>query len=298
MNKLVIAALALALSGVGTPSAAAQRGRDLGAPEVVSLLGRPLYRTPAEGEEALAKLESGLEDAGRKLEGDPANVEAIILYGRALAGLWRYHEAIDAYTRGLAAHPSEAMLYRHRGHRYISIRDFGAAVSDLSRAAELKTDDFDIWYHLGLAHYLKGDFALAEPAYRMCLECAKDEGSVIAVANWLYITLMRRGDTADAAKVLDQIREGMDAGENGAYYGLLLFYKGLRTEAELEKVAARSALDLATTGYGLACWHLYRGDTEEALASFERIVAIPYWPAFGFIAAEAELHRAGRIPGR
>ena len=69
--------------------------------------------------------------------------------------------------------------------------------------------------------------------------------------------------------------------------------QGKRTEA-----AARGDLDLATTGYGLACRHLSSGDRDKAFASFEKILAIPYWPAFGFIAAEAEVHRAGRRPGR
>jgi hypothetical protein len=90
----------------------------------------------------------------------------------------------------------------------------------------------------------------------------------------------------------------MDAGENGSYYGLLLFYKGIKTRAELEAAAGASDLDLATTGYGLACWLLSGGETDKAFALFDRILAIPYWPAFGYIAAEAEVHRAPRTAGR
>ncbi len=262
-------------------------------PEAVSLLGKPLYRTPATGE-ALAKLESGLAAAARTLEVRPDDPEALILYGRALAGLWRYRDAIDVYTRGIAARPDDAALYRHRGHRYITTRKFDAAVADLERAAALETGDYDIWYHLGLAHYLRGEFAEAETAYRKCRDAAKDEGSVIAVSNWLYLALRRQGRSADAAQVLDGIREGMAAGENGAYYGLLLFYKGMKKESELEAAAASSDLDLATTGYGLACWHLANNETDRAFALFERILAVPYWPAFGYIAAEAEVRRAGR----
>jgi len=281
---------ALAVLSPVTGARQAQGGPE---PEAVSLLGKPLYRTPASGE-ALAKLETALRDAARKLEGDPADPGNIILYGRALSGLWRYHDAIDVYTRGITAHPDHAMLYRHRGHRYISVRAFDKAVADLSRAAELEGHDFDIWYHLGLARYLQGEFALAESAYRSCLAAAKDEGSVIAVSNWLTITLMRQGKKAEAAKVLEGIREGMEPGENGAYYDLLRFYKGSIKEAELEAAAASSDLDLATTGYGLACWHLSSGDPDKAFAYFEKIAAIPYWPAFGAIAAEAELYRARR----
>src|SRR4030042_4145469 len=105
-------------------------------PEVVSLLGKKLYAAPAEGEE-LAKLQGTLEEAARALETSPDNLEAIIVYGRALAGMWRYHDDIEVYSKGIKVHPDEAMLYRHRGHRYISIRKFGKAASDMAKAAAL-----------------------------------------------------------------------------------------------------------------------------------------------------------------
>ena len=50
-----------------------------------------------------------------------------------------------------------------------------------------------------------------------------------------------------------------------------------------------SELDFATLGYGLGNWHLYNDDLERAVAIFRRVTSGPYWPAFGFIAAEAEL---------
>lgn len=265
-------------------------GQEVQEPEVISLLGKPLFRAPAEGE-ALVRLEAGLKEAGARLEANPDDPEALITYGRALSGLWRYHEAIAIYSRGIEAHPDYAMLYRHRGHRYISTRQFDKALADLSRAAELNDRDFDIWYHLGLAYYLKGEFDKAKPAYLRCLEVSKDDGSIIAVSNWLYLTLRRQGQDEEAQKILDGIKEGMEAGENISYYNLLLFDKGLKSEEELEKAAAASDLNMATTGYGLACRLLIRGDKEKAFEMFRRIVALPYWPAFGYIAAEAELAR-------
>jgi tetratricopeptide (TPR) repeat protein len=292
IGSAMLGALAILAQQTG-----ARQEKGPGEPEAVSLLGRPLYRTPATGE-ALAKLEGDLRAAALKLEGDPESPETIILYGRALASLWRYREAVDVYSRGIAAHPDHAMLHRHRGHRYITLRALDRAVSDLARAAELDGQDFDIWYHLGLAHFLCGEFALAEPAYRRCRAVCKDDGSVIAVSNWLYLTLRRMGRTAEAAQVLEGVQEGMEPGENGAYHNLLLFYKGKKSEAELEAAASKSDLDLATTGYGLACWHLANGDKDKASAYLERILAVPYWPAFGFIAAEAERARADRRSGR
>jgi tetratricopeptide (TPR) repeat protein len=283
----------LALLIVMSASAPAAQERGPGEPEAVSLLGRPLFRAPAAGD-ALAKLEDGLREAARDLELDPENPDRVILYGRALAGLWRYKDAIDVYTRGLAAHPDHALLYRHRGHRFISVRELDKAVADLARAAELNDHEFDIWYHLGLAHYLKGEFGPAEAAYRRCREVSNDDGSIIAVSNWLFLALARQGKDAGAAKVLEDIKDGMDAGENVSYYNLLLFDKGLKTESELEAAAASSDLEMATTGYGLGARYLVRGEKDKAFEMFRKIVALPYWPAFGFIAAEAELHRLDR----
>ena len=285
---VVIALSAVLIAGT---TACRQEARE--EPEVVSLLGTPFFRTPAEGE-ALSKLETGLQEAAAKLEADPDDPGTIILYGRALSGLWRYRDAIDAYAKGIAAHPDHAMLYRHRGHRYISVREFDKAVADLARAAELNDHEFDIWYHLGLAHYLKGEFDKAGTAYIRCREASHDDGSIIAVSNWLYLALMRQGKSEEAAKVLEGITEDMDAGENVSYYNLLLFDKGLKAESELETAAAASDLEMATTGYGLACRLLIRGETDKAAGMFRKIVALPYWPAFGFIAAEAELYRGGR----
>ena len=95
-------------------SQSAPQGEDQ-KPEVISLLGKKLYATPAQGEELL-KLESDLKEALKAVEADPENVDNIILYGRSLAGLWRYHEAIGVFSMGIDIRPDVALLYRHRGH--------------------------------------------------------------------------------------------------------------------------------------------------------------------------------------
>jgi hypothetical protein len=48
---------------------------------------------------------------------------------------------------------------------------------------------------------------------------------------------------------------------------------------------------VATLAYGVGNWHLVRGDTASARTWFERSIASGGWPAFGFIASEAELRR-------
>jgi hypothetical protein len=50
-------------------------------------------------------------------------------------------------------------------------------------------------------------------------------------------------------------------------------------------------LALATQGYGVGNWYLYNGDEKRAMDIFNKVVEGNYFSAFGFIAAEAELHR-------
>lgn len=263
----------------------ATRGQ-AGQPEITSLLGVKFFAQPdAKGEVAAAE---------QKLAADPKNLELLIALGRAQANVWRYREAIATYTRGLASAPGNALLYRHRGHRFITIRQFKQAATDLERAAKLNDHDFDIWYHLGLAYYLQGQFDKASKAYEQCRAVAEKEGkddSIIAVSDWLYMTYRRAGKTAAAQQVLERITPTMNVKENKSYFDRLLFYKGLKTEADLINVEKATDLEIATVGYGLGNWHLYNGNHAKAEEFFRKITAGKYWPAFGFIAAEAELAR-------
>lgn len=259
-------------------------------PELISPLGKKLYSHPATGEE-LDKLKNDLKEAKEKFKADPEDPENIIMFGRRLAYLWRYREAIDVYTKGIAKYPDNAMLYRHRGHRFISTRQYDKAVADLTKASQLNDHDFDIWYHLGLAHYLRGEFDRALRAYKECLAAVEDDDSKLAISNWLYITLRRLDKKEEARKLLENITSGMEVVENQSYYSLLYLYQGRKSEVDVEREATSSDLELATMGYGIGVWYLYNGKMEKAKEVFEKIVNTSSWPAFGYIAAEAELVR-------
>jgi tetratricopeptide (TPR) repeat protein len=219
-------------------------------------------------------------------------------------------------TRGVAKHPADIRLWRHRGHRYITVRELDRAVADLAEAARLietrkipdavepdgdpnpqgvptSTSHFNVYYHLGLAHYLQGDFEKALAAYRECMKYSQDGADrLVATSDWLYMTLRRLGRDAEAARVLEPITAGLKVIENDAYRNRLLLYKGERT-ADALLGASSDAVDVATYGYGIGNWHLYNGRREQAVEMFRRVVAGEMWAAFGFIAAEAELVRLG-----
>jgi tetratricopeptide (TPR) repeat protein len=279
--------------------------------EAMSLLGQPLPR-PVLPEETRRRYEEALAEARQRNYANPGDADALIWLGRRTAYLGRYRDAIEIYTRGIQRHSGDARLYRHRGHRYITVRELDRAVADLERAAavtagrddEIEPDGLpnarntptstlqsNIWYHLGLAYYLKGDFERALRAYRACMDVSKNPDMLVATSHWLYMTLRRLGRDAEAARVLEPIRPDLDVIENGAYHRLLLMYKSALPVDSLLSASSSAALDDVTTAYGVGTWYLYNGDAARAEEIFRRIVATGNWAAFGGIAAEAELAR-------
>ena len=280
--------------------------------EATSLLGKPLISVPPSGEQK-ARLEADLARAQAEYDRNPASADASIWLGRRLAYLGRFRDAIEVYTKGIGSHPDEPRLYRHRGHRYITVRKFDLAVRDLQRAAELvagKPDEIEpdgapnragiprstlqsnIWYHLGLAHYVNGDFEKALTAYREGMKVSRvNDDMLVATSDWLYMTLRRLKRDEEARAVLDPIREQMDVLENGAYHARLLMYKGRRTPESVLNLNTADDVQIATQGYGVGNWHLVNGDRGKAKEIFDRVVAGRAWAAFGYIAAEADLKR-------
>lgn len=310
-----MAALALLVVGCAEPEkpvSEAVEGDVTEPPEAVSLLGTPLYPL-AFSPERRAKLEADLNDARTRYDQDPDAVDNIIWLGRRLAYLWRYREAIAVYSEGIETYPDEPRLYRHRGHRYITVRAFDKAVADLERAAQLieGTDDeiepdgapnaagiptstlhTNIWYHLGLAYYLQGHFDKALDAYRNCLAAATNDDMRVATLDWLYMTLRRLGRHDEANAAIASIHAGMELLENVAYHRRLLMYKGEIPPDSLLRVAGDdAALNLATQGYGVGNWYLVNGQREQAVDIFRQVVGGTYWAAFGYLAAEADLKR-------
>ena len=51
----------------------------------------------------------------------------------------------------------------------------------------------NIWYHLGLARYLKGDYEGAVQAYGRGLEVSRGPDNVVSTTHWLYMALRRLG---------------------------------------------------------------------------------------------------------
>lgn len=137
---LVVLALAPALAAAQPlepplPPRAASSLPACGA-EAVSLSGKALPSLPIAADRRPV-LEANLARAAAEFAAQTDDADAILWLGRRTAYLNCFREAIAIFSRGIEKHPEDIRLYRHRGHRYISLREFDNAVADLEKAARL-----------------------------------------------------------------------------------------------------------------------------------------------------------------
>jgi tetratricopeptide (TPR) repeat protein len=245
------------------------------------------YRSPAGVTYASQPDTGAVARAESALAAEPRNVERVIALGLAQSAIRRYREAIETFTRGIAIAPDSAVLYRWRGHRYLSVRELDRARADLEHGLALDSNCYGCLYHVGIVRYVTGDFAGAAEAFRRALPRAPEPGEYAGSNDWLWISLSRAGRHAEARAVLDGIKDSLPAGN--AYTQRIGLYSGQITPDRAFTPADTGDIQVATLSYGVGNWYLLRGDTAQAREYFERSIRSGGWPAFGFIAAEAEL---------
>ncbi|WP_290963456.1 tetratricopeptide repeat protein [Gracilimonas sp.] len=236
-------------------------------------------------------------------------VDHMIGEARKTAYAGDYRQAVQLFTDAINQFPDKPRLYRHRGHRYITLRAFDLAIDDFQRAAKLFEGQPDItekdglpneqniplstlqtntWYHLGLAHYLKGEYDQANLAYENGLQVSDNTDMRVAFLYWKYMTLRKLGRDAKAGALLEQVSPDMELIENTSYHELLMVFKGVFSPDEII-TEENSELDNATLGYGLGFWHHINGRGERAKEIWQGVYEVGNWAAFGYIASEAEL---------
>lgn len=275
------------------------------------MLGCATPRVSRAADEAREQKLRELTEAEAAVAKWPRDEDSLIWLGRRLAYLERFDEAQAVYTRAAALHPRSAKVLRHRGHRWITLRRFDLAVEDLSRAWELCRELPDevepdgqpnaagipigslksnVIYHLALAHYLRGDFALAASVWDAGREeNQRNDDRRCSATYWNHLALARSGDRERARALLEELREPLTILENDSYRDLCFL---LRDDLEIGDVmdgVEPGTTEFATRGYGVGAALLLRGQHDAAREWFERVVAAGPRNAFGTIAAEAYL---------
>ena len=249
------------------------------------------YRSSA-GVEYRSMADTGaVARAKAALDADPRNVDRIIALGVAQSGVRQFREAIETFTRGLAIAPNNVMLYRWRGHRYLSVREFDKALADLTRGFALDSLNYGVLYHLGIVRFVRGEFAAAADMFRRAQPIAPEAGELAGSTDWLWMSLSRAGRHAEAKAMLDRRPDSLKVAN--AYAQRLRLYRG-EISADPDEIftpADTADVQVATLSFGVGNWLLIRGDTARARLFFERSIKSGGWPGFGFIMSEVELRR-------
>ena len=273
--------------------------------QAISKMGDTL-RSATPSESLLRKYQEKKEAFSK----NPDNLDDLIWYGRFTAYTGNYREAIAIYSAGLKQFPNESRLLRHRGHRYITVRQFNKAIDDLSKAAQLikgkenmveedgapnaqnipvSTMHGNIYYHLGLAHYLNGDMPAALSAYKKCLETSSNPDNLVSATHWIYMILRRMEQQEAATMSLDRIHPGLTVIENQSYLNACLFYKGeLQLKDVYDPIAEANASNSAVK-YAVGNWYAYNDKMEQAKGIYNTILSGSDWASFGYIAAEVAM---------
>ena len=265
--------------------------------ETITLLGDTLTSPELKGSKSFDQFKS----AQLNYFDNQDSPEALIWYGRRIAYLGYFKEAIKVFTLGIETYPNDARFYRHRGHRYISTRQYDKAINDFEKAVILIDQTIDqiepdglpnskniplstlhgnIWYHLGLTYYLKNDMNNALKAFTNGSVTHKYDDNIVSGGHWLYMIYRRLNKIEESKAVVDQVNQEMNIIENMSYHQSCLFYKGLLEESEL--VIDEVAL------YSLANWYIYeKNDTLKAKEYYQELLkGNPF--SFAYIAGEAD----------
>jgi len=301
-NSLFVALLILILIGCQNNQEDTEKmPNELG---FTSPLGKELF-TPEPSEKNL-KL---MAEAKQNFANIPDNPDNVIWLGRRTAYLGKYTEAINIFTKGIETFPEDARFYRHRGHRYISIRKYDMAIADFTTAVkliegqenEIEPDGMpnamnipittlhgNIYYHLGLAYYLKHEYQDAYKTFIKCRETGSNADNIVSSTHWLYMIQRRMENMEQAELELAPIEADMTIIENTSYYNLCKLYKGLISVDSLmldgNDIPASDAVK-----YGLANWYFYNGDKDKAREVLDAILTGDSWTSFGYIAAESDM---------
>ena len=278
--------------------------------EAVSFSGRPLF-APKADPATLHKADSIITAIKSKSD---LSEDDYIMMGQQWVASNRFKASVENYSEGLQKFPGSFKLLRHRGHRYISIRQLDNAVTDLNRAEELIREQPDmpeydasgnttgtyqhwIWYHIGLCYFLNQAYIQAAPAFEKCLEASRSNKNIVGASDWLYHTYMRLGEKEKAQKLLEPITPDFDTDREHPYFRRVMLYKGVITPEELvdmDQDPAKTLVSDVTKMYGLANWYAYQGEKEKARELYKKIVQSESgWPGFAYAAAEKELAIAG-----
>lgn len=165
--------------------------------ELVSLLGKPLYRTLPKEAASQKDLEAILAEAQKHVDAQPDNPAVYIELGQAYEGLWRYHDAAQAYTKSISLAPEDGTHFARRGYTFIVLRQFQQASNDFQHATVIAPQHADAWKGLGIAAYMMQKYEDAEKHLAHAMQLEPDNVNKAFIDRWLGVAERRLGKAPD-----------------------------------------------------------------------------------------------------
>lgn len=295
---------AIAMTFAAATAIAAQAHADVPLPYnapncTTTMMGEPV-RPVRFSEATQTRLSQDLLIAEVALAIAPDREDNHIWVGRRLSYLGRYCEAIDAFTRGIAAFPESYKLRRFRAQTLARVRAYDLAIEDYTRAAALSDNARDsyepdgapnainmalgtyrsnIFYYLAQTQFAVGDYAGVVQNMERSLAVMPPHlvaEHQIATTYWRYMALMKQGDARAARRLLARMPNNIEPVEASQYLEAVRFLQGRVREDALQH--ARDPV----VRYAVAMQKRFTGDEAGADAALRAIVADTangYWPA-------------------
>ncbi|SDG00766.1 Tetratricopeptide repeat-containing protein [Sinosporangium album] len=211
----------------------------------------------------------------------------------AAAQLDQVEDEYEMYQPEVEKDIVSLILGRPEAVRPQHLSDTRAAADPQVLGRYMATLHTSVWYHLGVAQYLRGDFADCLPSFREAERTSRHQEGTVAALDWQYMALRRLGRAEEAEEVLDRFRE-VDLVTEDHYVGYenrMRLYTGDISPEELQKTLDGDDLRTATEGYGLGNWYYYRGDTAKAREVFDAVLRTGVSHSFAYLAVQAEYSR-------
>ncbi len=252
-------------------------------PRPVELLGRVAARgdlTPAARGALLAMradrlvaagdTAAGIADGEQAVRLDPASDLSLSTLARALTRAGRHRDAARRVRQAVALNPTVVNYWLQLGNCMLKQGQWQEYVADLDRAATLSPETDAILS-------AQSDGLSCVGHYREAAGCAR-RALALKPERWQYgvqlaQSSMRLGDWKEAVPLLDRACAAGNAASCSA--GAAAHAVDLQRTGEAAAAGARAQQAAAGPGskssqYALACYHVLRGDRDEAIALLQR----------------------------
>ena len=211
-----------------------------------------------------------------------------VALGNALAGQYRFKDAICAYQNALRIRRDVWTVFSRLAVAYLTIRRFAEAKEQYERCLAIGADPKAVALPIGVWHYLKGEYSTAADWFAKCLPCGDE--MAIAVIYWHTLCRYRICGEPD---LLPMYRREMHAGHHTAYQLAVSVFCGDVSwkDAAAEADQELSELNRVIALYGICGYLRSVGETAKSTEFLQALLTYrTYWPCIAYLAAWNDAH--------